>query len=100
MAVIVKEKIKGSGEWWVFINHKGKRRSKKIGSKKAAIAVKREVEARPDRARQSAPRPARDPHRFSVEFGLGHGLFDEQQGDTPRSSVGLPTSRSCRTGFA
>ncbi len=46
MAVIVREKVKGSGEWWVFINHKGKRRSKKIGSKKAANSVKREVEAR------------------------------------------------------
>jgi len=46
MAVIVREKVKGSGEWWVFINHKGKRRSKKVGSKKAANAVAREVEAR------------------------------------------------------
>jgi integrase len=46
MAVIVREKVKGSGEWWVFINHQGKRRSKKIGSKKAANAVKREVESR------------------------------------------------------
>jgi len=46
MAVIVREKKKGSGEWWVFVNHKGKRRSKKIGSKKAAGAVKQEVEKR------------------------------------------------------
>jgi len=46
MAVIVREKVKGSGEWWVFINHKGKRRSKKVGTKKAANAVKQEVEAR------------------------------------------------------
>jgi integrase len=46
MAVLVREKVKGSGEWWVFINHKGKRRSKKIGSKKAANKVKREVEER------------------------------------------------------
>ena len=33
MAVIVREKVKGSGQWWIFINHKGKRRSKKIGDK-------------------------------------------------------------------
>jgi len=46
MAVLVREKVKGSGEWWVFINHKGKRRSKKVGDKKAANAVKREVEQR------------------------------------------------------
>ena len=46
MAVIVREKKKGSGEWWGFINHNGKRRSKKVGDKRAANAVKREVEAR------------------------------------------------------
>lgn len=46
MAVIVREKKKGSGQWWVFINHKGRRRSKKVGNKKAANKVAREVEAR------------------------------------------------------
>ncbi|UCG13595.1 MAG: site-specific integrase [Deltaproteobacteria bacterium] len=46
MAVLLREKKKGSGEWWVFINHKGKRRSKKVGDKRAANAVKREVETR------------------------------------------------------
>jgi integrase len=46
MGVKVREKVKNSGEWWVFINHKGKRRSKKIGDKRAANAVKRKVEAR------------------------------------------------------
>ena len=43
MAVKVREKVKGSGQWWVFINHKGRRRSKKIGSKTAANKVAREV---------------------------------------------------------
>jgi integrase len=46
MAVIVREKKKGSGEWWVFINHKGRRRSKKVGTKTAANKVAREVEER------------------------------------------------------
>ena len=46
MAVIVREKKKGSGEWWVFVNHQGKRRSKNIGSKVAANKVAREIEAR------------------------------------------------------
>ena len=46
MAVLVREKVKGSGVFWVFINHNNKRRSKKVGSKKAANVVKREVEAR------------------------------------------------------
>ena len=31
MNVSIREKPKGSGEWWIFINHHGKRMSKKIG---------------------------------------------------------------------
>ena len=27
-------KIKGSGEWWIFINHDGKRKAKLIGENK------------------------------------------------------------------
>jgi integrase len=46
MAVIVREKVKGSGEWWIFINHKGKRRSKKIGDKATANKVAKEVRER------------------------------------------------------
>lgn len=34
MSVIVREKIKGSGTWWLFVNHDGKRGSKKIGTDK------------------------------------------------------------------
>jgi len=32
MAVRVREKPKGSGVWWIFINHQGTRKSKKIGT--------------------------------------------------------------------
>lgn len=35
MGVKVREKVKGSGEWWVFIDHQGKRRAKKVGRDKA-----------------------------------------------------------------
>ncbi len=34
MGVTVREKVKGSGVWWVFISHQGKRKSKKIGRDK------------------------------------------------------------------
>lgn len=44
MGVSVREKVKGSGEWWLFINHQGHRRSKKIGTKAAANRAKKEVE--------------------------------------------------------
>lgn len=46
MAVKVREKVKDSGEWWVFISHQGKRRSKKIGDKRTANAVARKVRER------------------------------------------------------
>ena len=46
MAVIVREKIKGSGDWWVFINHEGHRKAKHVGSKSAAKKVARIIEAK------------------------------------------------------
>jgi hypothetical protein len=40
MGVLVREKVKGSGIWWIFINHKGRRMAQKIGkSKKSANAL-------------------------------------------------------------
>ena len=44
MGVIVREKEKSSGEWWIFINHKGKRASKLIGSRKAAKETAGKIE--------------------------------------------------------
>ena len=47
MGVKVKEKIKGSGEWWLFINHKGVRKSKRVGRDQGkAIEVAKQVEAK------------------------------------------------------
>lgn len=44
MSVIVREKNKG--EWWVFISHHGKRKSKKIGNdKRLAFEVAKKSEA-------------------------------------------------------
>ena len=36
MGVKVREKVKGSGEWWIFVNHKGVRKAVKVGSKAVA----------------------------------------------------------------
>ena len=36
MGVTVREKKKGSGVWWLFINHQGKRTSRKVGKRKDA----------------------------------------------------------------
>lgn len=47
MGVKVREKVKDSGEWWVFIAYRGKRASKKIGTRKAAkeaaVKIEREI---------------------------------------------------------
>lgn len=46
MGVRIREKDKSSGVWWVFINYKGKRTSRQVGSRKAATKVKENIEAR------------------------------------------------------
>ncbi len=47
MAVKIREKPKGSGVWWVFISHNGKRKSKRIGKdKRLAREVAKKMGAR------------------------------------------------------
>ncbi len=43
MGVIAK---KHKGSWWVFMNHHGNRRAKKVGEKAAALELKAKIEAR------------------------------------------------------
>lgn len=46
MGALVREKVKGSGIWWVVICHKKKRKYVRVGSKDAAKAVARKVDER------------------------------------------------------
>ena len=46
MGVKVREKPKGSGIFWVFINHQGKRKSKKVGDVKTANEVAEKIKAK------------------------------------------------------
>lgn len=47
MGVKIREKPKGSGVFWIFVNHNGKRTSKKIGTDEdAANEVARKIEAK------------------------------------------------------
>ena len=46
MGVTVREKIKDSGEWWVFIAHQGRRTSRKVGDRKAAREAAQKIQAR------------------------------------------------------
>lgn len=42
----VKVREKRPGEWWVFIDHRGQRKAKKIGNEKTAREVAKKIEAR------------------------------------------------------
>ena len=44
MSVKVRERPKGSGEYWLFIDQNGKRKAKKIGDKKTANAIARKTQ--------------------------------------------------------
>lgn len=46
LGVKVREKVKGSGIWYLFIDHHGKRKAKKIGSKGAAEKAAKALEAK------------------------------------------------------
>ncbi len=46
MGVRVREKPKGSGSWWVFVNHQGQRKAKRVGDKKTAKVVADKLAAR------------------------------------------------------
>jgi len=41
MGVKVREKVAGSGVWWILVVHKGRRKSKRVGSREAAKAAAR-----------------------------------------------------------
>ena len=44
MSVKVRERPKGSGVYWIFIDHNGKRKAKKVGDKKTANALAKKVQ--------------------------------------------------------
>src|SRR5215831_7152603 len=46
MGVRIREKVKDSGVWWLFINYKGKRTSRQIGKKAAAEKAMEHAQAR------------------------------------------------------
>lgn len=47
MGVTVREKVPGSGVWWVFIKHKGQRKSKQVGyDKRAAREIADKIKAK------------------------------------------------------
>jgi len=55
MGVKVREKIKGSGEWWLIIHRDGRKVTKRIGNKKAAEQAKKIVEGHLAAGRTALP---------------------------------------------
>jgi hypothetical protein len=55
MGVRVREKPKGSGIYWIFINHKGRRKSKKIGDEKTANEVAKKIKSEVEELDQMHP---------------------------------------------
>ncbi len=76
MGVKVREKIKGSGVWWVFVSHGYKRASKRIGSKKAAAEVAGKIarEIALERFQINAPKesPAVKFRDYAEQWMAGH----------------------------
>ncbi len=76
MGVQVREKDKGSGVYWIFINHHGQRKAKRVGDEKTAIingpttchlqTAQRHTRRSAQRDRVSRPGPASN-----------HGVCDE-----------------------
>jgi integrase len=46
MGVRVREKVKGSKVYWLFINHHGRRKAKRVGDKKAAELAATKIRAK------------------------------------------------------
>ena len=46
MGVVAREKVKGSGVWYVFVTWNGRRRAKRVGDRKAAQVVASQLRAR------------------------------------------------------
>ena len=75
MGVNVREKVKGSGEWWIFANYRGKRRAYKIGADKEFAEMKaKALEAEwadkniPLRSKNDVPTL----RQFAVDWIKGH----------------------------
>ena len=61
MGVTVREKVEGSGVYWVFIHYKGKRVSRKVGSERAANDAAAKIEARLTLGRGAFPEKVKPP---------------------------------------
>jgi len=79
MGVKVREKIKDSGIYWVFVAHQGRRTSRKVGDRKAAREAARKIQARltlgaaafPEKKKSPAPTLSTYCERFQKNYMPG-----------------------------
>ena len=67
MGVSIRERVKGSGEWFIFIRHNGLRTSRKIGDKDTAEKVKERIEAKILLGEFSVSRPDEKQEQFTFK---------------------------------
>ncbi len=72
MGVRIREKVKDSGVWWVFVAHQGRRTSRKVGDRKAAREAARKIQARLTLGAAAFPEKKKAPaptlHRYFKTF--------------------------------
>jgi integrase len=96
MGVKVREWKKG--EWWILIDHKGKRKSVKVGSKEAAKAAARKIEEALTTGKLNLNPPESPKAVLFKEYGekwfAGHVSVNlkpsTSPGRTVRRSIGWP----------
>ena len=97
MGVKVREKITGSDEWWVFINHGGRRTSRKVGSEKAALEVAKKIEAKLILGESFLPE--KKPSSPTLDVGQWLTVLKQQEGECVAKIVKAdpPKSRLLQT---
>ena len=61
MGVKVRERPAGSGVYWVFVDHERKRKAKRVGTEKAALKAKEQIEARLTLGKSAFPEAQKKP---------------------------------------
>ena len=68
MGVRAREKLKGSGVWWVFVHHEGRRTSRRVGDQDAAEEVARQIQARLTLGKDALPTRRKRAPTLAVYF--------------------------------
>ena len=108
MGVKIREKPPNSGIWWIFINHQGKRRAKKVGrDRKLAVDAAKKIEAKLalgdvgllDNQGSKAPTFREYVHGWQDDEGSHIGWLDKVARLSLKNSTRLVHRQICFTGL-